>query len=665
MSNQLSSLDNLSINCIRFLSIDAVQAANSGHPGLPMGFAPAAYQLFTKHLTYSSKNPDWLNRDRFVLSAGHGSALLYSLLHLSGYDLSLDDLKAFRQSGAKTPGHPEYGHTAGVEMTTGPLGQGLSNAVGMAITEKYLAATFNKSDIELFDYKVYAIAGDGCLQEGITSEASSLAGHLKLDNLVVLYDDNNVTIDGRTDLSFTEDVKARYEAYGWFVAEIPGDGHDLKALDAAIEAASKAGKPALIKMQSIIGFGSPNKQDSSGVHGSPLGADEILATKKHLGWPHKESFVVPEEVKAVFAKSTQAGADAEAKWNTLFADYKAKYPAEAKQIEDAQAGKLPEGLEASYPTFDAPTATRVASGKFLNAIAPKLPMLMGGSADLSPSNNTKFEGAEAFSAENNAGRYIHYGVREHGMAGIMNGMSAKGLTRAYGATFMCFSDYMLPSIRVAALSGYAPIYVLTHDSIGLGEDGPTHQPVEHASYLRAMPNLKFFRPGDAHETVWAWNYALEATDHPVAMGLTRQNLPILGDLASAKGTMKGGYVVKAASSPDVLLIATGSEVSIAVEAAKTLEEAGKQVQVISLPCVELFESQSQDYQDSVIPPQVSKRVIVEAGIKRGWEGYMGPEGTFIGMEGFGASAPAGELFEQFGITAAAIVEAAKQANQRI
>jgi len=660
----LPELDQLCINTIRFLSVDAIQKAKSGHPGLPMGMAGIAYRLFTKHLNFNPKNPHWHNRDRFVLSAGHGSALLYSMLHLTGYDVSLDDLKNFRQWGSKTPGHPEFGHTPGVEATTGPLGQGISNAVGMAIAEKYLASQFNQADYPIIDYNIYALSGDGCLQEGIASEACSLAGHLGLDNLVLIYDDNRITIDGRIDIAFTEDVVKRFEAYGWYVQEILGDGHDLNAFDDAMEnAQQEKNRPSLIKVQSIIGFGSPNKKDSSGVHGSPLGDEEIELTKKELGWNFSDSFYIPDQVKSQFKEIPVKGDGLESTWNQLFEAYKKQYPELGEQFEIAAQQQLPKEWDRDLPVFEAGTsiATRVASGKFLEKAMPNLPLILGGSADLSPSNNTRFPGAVSFQKESPDGRYIHFGVREHAMGAILNGIALSGLAKAYGATFLCFSDYMLPAIRVASLSKYPSIFVFTHDSIGLGEDGPTHQPVEQVSYLRAMPGLVFFRPADANETVEVWKFALKAKN-PVAMALTRQGLPVLDQqvYGSAKQVEKGGYVLKDDSDVALLLIATGSEVALALEASDLLLKEGIKSRVISMPSLELFQQQSKEYQESVIPKELDSRVVIEAGIVRGWEGIVGAKGEFVGLSDFGASAPAQDLFREFGVTVEAVVEAAKR-----
>ena len=662
--SDLSELEQQCINTIRFLSADAVQKANSGHPGLPMGMAGITYRLFSQYLKFNPENPSWHNRDRFVLSAGHGSALLYSLLHLAGYDVSLEDLKDFRQLGSKTPGHPEYGHTPGVEATTGPLGQGVSNAVGMAMAEKYLAAYFNRPGYELIDYNVYVIAGDGCLQEGVASEACSLAGHLGLNNMIVIYDDNRVTIDGEIDLSFTEDVSKRFEAYGWYVQEITGDGHDLVSFSQALEnAQAEPDRPSLIKLETIIGYGSPNKQGTSGVHGSPLGEEELKLTKESLGWNH-DPFFVPDNVKSVFNQAGENGKKKEAEWNQVFKDYSATHQELAAQFQDAAAGKLPEKWEESIPEFKAgeAVAARVASGKFLEGVMPEFPMVLGGSADLTPSNNTKFSQAAVFQKNRPDGRYIHFGVREHAMGAILNGMSLSGLLRAYGATFLCFADYMLPAIRVASLSGYPSIFVFTHDSIGLGEDGPTHQPVEHVSYLRAMPGLVFFRPADANETVEAWKFALENRSCPVALALTRQGLPVLDQekYGSAQQVKQGGYVLIPQTEPDVLLIATGSEVNLAVQAHEVLAAEGVKAQVVSMPSFELFDQQPETYKEQVLPGRIKARVVIEAGIRRGWEGYMGDKGRFVGMSGFGASAPAKDLFSQFGITVDSVLAAVKK-----
>jgi len=663
--SRLNKIDDLSIQTIRFLSMEGVQAAKSGHPGMPMGMAAAAYALWQRHLKFDPSDPDWINRDRFVLSAGHGSMLLYSLLHLFGYDLSLDELKNFRQWGSKTPGHPEYGHTPGVEVTTGPLGQGIANAVGMAISQKYLANRYNKKDFPIFDYNVYTICGDGCLQEGVSGEASSLAGHLGLDNLVVVYDDNHITIDGNTELSFSEDVAKRYEAYGWNVIELGGDGNDIDALTEAIQQAQQQTKaPTLVKFRSHIGFGSPNFQDTHTAHGAPLGDDEIKLIKKNAGWDPDKKFVVPAEVAAHTGAAKEKGAKLSAEYKTLLDAYAKAYPELAVELNDAIAGEVTID-DGALPVFDPekPLATRAASGKTLAALMPSMPLVLGGSADLTPSNNTHFPGAEDFQKDNPGGRYIRYGVREHGMAAVMNGISAGKLLRPYAGTFLVFADYMRGSIRVAALAKYPTIFVFTHDSIGVGEDGPTHQPVETVASLRILPNLLVFRPADANETVLMWKYMLEHNDAPCATALTRQNLPILDPAKypqMKKNFNKGAYVLVPQDKPDVLLLATGSEVSLAMEAAEKLAADGTKAQVVSMPCWKLFERQDAAYKESVIPASVQARVGVEAGVDAGWWKYLGTDGEFVGMNSFGASAPGGTCFKKFGITTEAVIAAAKK-----
>jgi len=661
----LSELDELCIQTIRFLSADAVQKANSGHPGMPMGMAPAAYVLWTKHMKYNPANPKWHNRDRFVLSAGHGCVLLYSLLYLTGYDISLDELKNFRQWGSRTPGHPEYAPQRGVEVTTGPLGQGISNAVGMAIAEKYLANYFNRDGFPIIDYKVYVIASDGDLEEGVSSEASSLAGHLGLDNLIVIYDDNHISIDGPTELTFTEDRVKRYQAYNWNVAEIGGDGNDMAAFEKALEnAKNEKARPSIIKLRTHIAYGSPNMQDKAESHGAPLGEDEIKLTKKRFGWDPEKNFHVPQEVLTHMRKAVERGKKAQLAWNKMFAEYAKKYPDLAQQFRDAVAGKLPIKLDEILPKFDTskPLATRQASGKVLDAVMPKLPLVLGGSADLTPSNNTRFAGAKDFQKDARDGRYIRYGVREHAMGAIMNGISVSGLARAYGGTFLVFSDYMRAAIRVAAMSKYPTIFVFTHDSIGIGEDGPTHQPVEQLAALRAMPNLIVIRPADANETAAAWKFALQYRDGPVALLLTRQGLPVLDQdkYAPAANLSKGAYVLLGADKPDVLLLASGSEVSIAMQAAEKLAGDRISAHVVSFPCWELFEKQDKKYKDSVIPPNVTARVGIEAGVELGWHKWLGEKGVFIGLSSFGASAPAKVCFEKFGITAENVIKAAKK-----
>ncbi len=666
----LSKLDELCVNTIRFLSADGVQKAKSGHPGMPIGMAPAAYVLWTRHMRYSPANPLWHNRDRFVLSGGHGSMLLYSLLHLTGYDMSLDDLKSFRQWGSKTPGHPEYDPSLGIEATTGPLGQGISNAVGMAIAQKYLADYFNREGFPIVDYKVYVFAGDGDLQEGVSGEASSLAGHLGLDNLVVIYDDNHISIDGPTELSFTEDRAKRYEAYGWYVQEVGGDGNDMKRFEKAlINAKSEVERPSIIKLRTHIAYGSPNMQDTAEAHGSPLGEEEIRLMKERFGWDPERTFHVPDEVREHMGQAVERGKEAEEQWNALFESYEKEHPDLAKAFRNAAEGKLPVKIDSLLPTFDVskPLATRQASGQVLSALMPQIPLVLGGSADLTPSNNTQFKGAEDFQKDAPGGRYIRYGVREHAMGAILNGINLSGLLRAYGGTFMVFSDYMRGAVRVAALSKYPTIFVWTHDSIGIGEDGPTHQPVEHFAALRAIPNLLVFRPADANETAHAWKYALEHRDGPVALLLTRQGVPVIDQrkLASASNISRGAYILTSRGKPDVVLLATGSEVAIALEAAKMLEADGLSPQVVSMPCWKLFDKQDDKYKNSVIPRDVKARVAVEAGVEMGWRKWLGDDGVFVGMMGFGASAPGKVCFQEFGLTAENVAAAARDLVRRL
>jgi transketolase len=661
-------LDEECINTIRTLAIDAVQKAKSGHPGMPMGMAAPAYLLWTEFLRHNPSNPAWVNRDRFVLSAGHGCTLLYSLLHLTGYPLSLDELKNFRQWGSLTPGHPEFGHTPGVEVTTGPLGQGISNAVGMAIAEKYLSSVFNREGFPVIDHRVYVIAGDGCLQEGVSGEACSLAGTLELNNLIVLYDDNHITIDGPTSLSFTEDVVRRYESYGWYVQVVGGDGNDLAAVRSALQNAQKeTRRPSLIKIRTHIGFGSPAKQDTAEAHGSPLGDDEVAKVKVRYGWDPAQKFAVPAKALDHFRLQVAKGRDAETRWAQMIERYAEKYPSEAAAFRRAAEGKLPEDWEsiwAGLPKFDpaGSMATREAQGKVLDAVMPKLPLVLGGSADLTPSNNTRFAGVKDFAAGDRSGRYVRYGVREHGMGAIINGIAVGGMLRPYGGTFFVFSDYMRPAIRLAALSHYPSIFVFTHDSIGLGEDGPTHQAVEQFAALRAIPGLITLRPADAYETAAAWKFALEHTGGPTAIALTRQKVPTLDQskFAPASNLTKGAYVLNDAPHAKVVLIGTGSEVSLALSAAGSLAAEGIAVRVVSMPSWELFEQQAQSYRDSVLPPSVVARVAVEAGVRMGWERYIGAKGEFVGMASFGASAPAEVAYREFGITAEAVAAAAKR-----
>jgi transketolase len=666
----LSELDELCIQTIRFLSIDAVQKANSGHPGMPMGMAPAAYTLWTKHLRYNPTNPRWQGRDRFVLSAGHGSMLLYSLLYLTGYPLSLEELKNFRQWGSKTPGHPERSPERGIEVTTGPLGQGISNAVGMAIAEKFLASHFNRDGFPIIDYKIYVIAGDGDLQEGVSAEASSLSGHLGLNNLIVIYDDNHISIDGDTKLSFTEDVARRYKAYNWNVITVDGDGNDMTAFEKALKKAKREkDRPTIIKLRTHIAFGSPNKQDTSEAHGAPLGTDEIKLVKEKFGWDGQQSFVVPEEALAHMRKALDRGKRAEAKWNKMFEKYAQSHPQLAEQLKNGLEGRLAVNIDQLLPKFDTlkdgkpnSIATRSASGKTLDALMPHFPLILGGSADLTPSNNTKFAGAKDFQKDSRDGRYIRYGVREHAMGAVMNGISVSGLTRAYGGTFFVFSDYMRPAIRLAALSKYPTIFVFTHDSIGVGEDGPTHQAVEQLASLRAMPDLPVFRPADANETAQAWKYILEHQDGPAVLLLTRQGLPVLDQnkYGSAKNLSYGAYVLVETGKPDVLILASGSEVSAAMCAAEGLAKENIKANVISMPCWELFEKQSKEYKDSVLPPAVAARVGIEAGVEMGWGKWLGPKGIFVGMSSFGASAPYKTCYEKFGITPQNVITVAKK-----
>ncbi len=660
----LNELDEKCIQTIRFLSLDAVQKAKSGHPGMPMGMAPAAYTLWMKYLRHNPTSPKWLGRDRFVLSAGHGSMLLYSLLYLTGYDLSLDELKNFRQWGSKTPGHPEFGHTAGVEATTGPLGQGLGNAVGMALAQKYLSAYFDKDGSNLFDYNIFTIAGDGCLQEGVSSEACSLAGHLGLSNLVVLYDDNHISIDGNTSLSFSEDRAKRFEAYNWYVQVVGGDGNDMVSFEKALKnALAEKDRPSIINLRTHIGYGSPNFQDTHTAHGAPLGDDEIKLIKKNFGWDPEKTFVVPDEVLKHTRTMQEKGAKLEKEWNDKFEKYSKQYPELAKLITDAQAGKLSVDIDKLLPTFPAESmSTRAASGKTLDILMPLMPLVLGGSADLTPSNNTRYKGVEDFQKDKPTGRYIRYGVREHAMAAVMNGIAASELLRPYGGTFFCFCDYMRPAVRVAAMSGYRTIFVFTHDTIGLGEDGPTHQPVEHIAALRLIPKMLMLRPADANETAYAWKIALEYKDGPVALLLTRQNITTFDrtKYPAASNIAKGGYVFIKQDKPDVIIIGVGSEMEIAVKAAEKLAAENIKAQVVNLASWELFEKQDKAYKDSVLPPSVKARVAVEAGVEMGWSKYTGDKGEFIGMHGFGISAPYKVCYEKFGITADAVAAAAKK-----
>ncbi len=661
----LQELDQLCINTIRTLAIDAIQQANSGHPGLPMGAATMAYVLWDRFLKHNPADPAWPDRDRFILSAGHGSMLLYALLHLSGYDLSMDEIRRFRQWGSKTPGHPEYGLTPGVETTTGPLGQGFANGVGMAIAEAHLAARFNRPGFEIVDHYIYALVSDGDLMEGVASEAASLAGHLQLGKLVYLYDDNRISIDGSTDLAFTEDRARRFEAYGWHVQTVE-DGNDIDALERAIAAArEEASRPSIIMVRTHIGFGSPNKQDTAKVHGEPLGEEEVRLTKRNYGWPEKETFYVPEEVRAHFQAHRELGMQRQAEWEERFRAYRTAHPEAAMEFERRMKGELPADWQEALPSFPADErgmATRAAGGKVLNALAEKLPELMGGAADLTPSTKTYITSDVDFQPGAYQGRNLHFGVREHAMAAICNGMALHGGVRPFGSTFLVFSDYMRPSLRLAALMHLPVIFVFTHDSIALGEDGPTHQPIEHFAALRAIPELVFLRPCDANETAEAWRLALEQENRPVALALTRQAVPTLdrAQLAPARELRRGAYVLySSGESPEILLLASGSEAAPTLEAARRLAERGIGVRVISVPSFELFDEQPREYREKVLPPQVKARLAVEAGVSFGWQKYVGEDGATICIDGrFGASAPAAVNMEKFGFTAENIMKKA-------
>ena len=653
-----TDLQTRAINTLRFLSADAVQQANSGHPGLPMGAAAIAYTVWTRHLRHNPRNPHWPGRDRFILSGGHGSMLLYSLLHLTGYDLPLDEIKQFRQWGSKTPGHPEYGLTPGVETTTGPLGQGFATGVGMAIAATHLAATFNQRGHDLIDPYIYAIVTDGDLMEGVASEAASLAGHLSLGRLIYLYDDNHISIDGSTDLAFTEDRGKRFEAYGWHVQHVE-DGNDVDAIDAAIRAAKADPHPSIIMCHTIIGFGAPHKQGTSKAHGEPLGDEELNAAKDNLGWPKEPRFYIPDDVLAFYRQAVDRGREWEHDWKMRLDAYSRLYPVQAAELKRRLDGKLPADWESALPTFAADPkglSTRVASGKTINALAPKLPELLGGSADLAPSNNTKIDGSPDFQKATPEGRNFHFGVREHNMGAVLNGMTLFGGLIPYGGTFLVFSDYMKPAIRIAALSHVPSIFVFTHDSIGLGEDGPTHQPIEQLAMLRAMPNLTVIRPADANETAQAWKLAVENRHGPTALIFTRQNLPIL-DAAQTANVRYGAYVLQDFGVPEIILMASGSEVSLVLAAAQKLADEGHGVRVVSFPSWELFEEQDPAYRESVLPKTLTRRIAVEAGAGLGWERYAA---SVICMKTFGASAPYKTLFEKFGFTVENILAKAKE-----
>ena len=658
------SLEELCVNSIRFLAIDAVEKAKSGHPGLPMGAAPMSFVLWDRFLRFNPKNPGWFNRDRFVLSAGHGCMLQYALLYLSGYDsVTLNDIKQFRQWDSQTPGHPENHVTKGIEVTTGPLGQGIANAVGLAIAEAHLAATYNQPDCKLVDHYTYAILGDGCMMEGISGEACSLAGHLGLGKLIALYDDNHISIDGSTQIAFTEDVGKRYEAYGWHVQHVEKGNTDLEGIARAIEAAKAVtDKPSLIKITTTIGYGSPNKANSESAHGSPLGGDEVKATREHLGWEY-QPFEVPADALARFRKAVERGAEYEAEWLETFAQYKGKYPQKAAEFERITSGRLPEGWEKALPTYtpeDKALATRKYSELTLNAIAPALPELIGGSADLTHSNLTLIKGSGSFQKGHYEGRNLRFGVREHGMGAICNGIALHGSGLIpYGATFLVFTDYMRNAIRLSALSEAGVIWIMTHDSVGLGEDGPTHQPVEHVASLRAIPNLLVLRPADGNESSAAYKVGVENRHRPTLLALSRQNLPNLAG-SSIEKAAKGAYVLSdSEGTPDVILIGTGSEVQLCVQAAEVLRGEGKKVRVVSMPSWELFDEQDAAYQESVLPSGVKKRLAVEAGLSMGWCRYVTDEGATISIDRFGASAPGGVVMEKFGFTVDNVVAKAK------
>ncbi|MFA9410954.1 MAG: transketolase [Deltaproteobacteria bacterium] len=660
-----ANLDELAIKTIRGLSMDAVQAANSGHPGTPMALAPLGWALFSELRRHDPANPDWPDRDRFVLSCGHASMLQYALLHLSGYAVSLNDIRNFRQWGSLTPGHPESHLTPGVETTTGPLGQGIGNGVGMAMAERHMAARFNKPGHTLFDHRTWVIASDGDIMEGVASEAASIAGHLKLGKLTVFWDDNEITIDGRTDLTFSEDVLARFASYGWHTENVD-DGNDLDALIGAAREAVADDRPSFIRVRTVIGDPAPNKRDTSGAHGAPLGEDEIIATKQIMEWP-TEPFFVPDELAAAAEAIRERGAKSHGAWEARLARYRAEFPEAASELDVALAGELPEGWDADLPIFDADpkgTATRKASGAVLNALAAKIGGLVGGSADLAGSNNSHLKGLASFlPGADGIPRNMDWGIREHGMGAAMNGMALHGGVIPFGATFLVFSDYMRPSVRLAALMKLHTRYIYTHDSIGLGEDGPTHQPVEHLAALRAIPQLAVFRPADANEVRECWKAALR-WDGPAALALTRQNVPVLDrtTVASAEKAARGAYTLREAGGggPDVILVATGSEIEIALAAADVLEQEGAAVRVVSMPCWELFEQQDESYQQEVLPRGVAAKVVVEAGIRQGWDRWVGNDAAFVTIDRFGASAPYKVLYEKYGITVERVVAEAQR-----
>ena len=663
-AEELSKLDQLSINTIRTLAMDAVQKANSGHPGTPMALAPVAYVLWERYLRHNPRNPQWPNRDRFVLSAGHASMLLYSMLHLTGYDLPLDELKRFRQWGSKTPGHPEYGLTPGIETTTGPLGQGVANSVGMAIAQRWLAAHFNRPEQELFNYRVYAICGDGCLMEGVSQEAASLAGHLELSNLLWIYDNNHITIEGNTALAFSDDVATRFMAYHWNVQRV-GDANDLTLLDEAIKnALQETTRPSLIIVDSHIAWGAPHKHDTSAAHGEPLGEEEIRLTKARYGWPVDAQFLVPEEVRQHMGQATERGDKAEAAWNQKFAAYKLKYPELAAEWDQMSRRQLPIGWDTDIPKFPADAkgvAGRDASAKVLNAIAKRVPWLIGGSADLSPSTKTTLANEASFEAGSYSGRNFHFGIREHAMGAVLNGMCLSKI-RAFGSGFLIFSDYMRAAIRLSALMDLPVIYIFTHDSIGVGEDGPTHQPIEQVMSLRAIPRLVLLRPADANEVAECWRIIMEAKEEPLALILSRQALPTVdrSKFGSAAGVRKGAYALAdCKGEPEIILMGTGSEVQLCVGAYEKLSAEGVRCRVVSMPSWELFEKQPEEYKNQLFPPSVRRRIAVEAGTTLGWKEYTGLDGKVIARRDFGASAPIKELLSHFGFTVEHVIEEAK------
>lgn len=659
----MSNIVQNSINAIRILSADQVQKANSGHPGLPLGVAPTAYTIWSK-MNINPKNPNWINRDRFVLSAGHGSAMLYSLLHLFGYeDVSLDELKNFRQLNSKTPGHPEYGHTKGVEVSTGPLGAGMSNAVGLAMAEQFLGSQFNEDKYNIIDHYTYVLGGDGCMMEGITSEAMSLAGTLKLSKLIVFYDSNKITIEGDTDTAFTEDVKKRFEAYGFQVLEVE-DGNDIQKIAKAIdEAKEDKQRPSLIIVKTVIGYGVPSKQNTAGVHGEPLGVDNVKVLRETLNWKEQEPFAVPDEIYAHYKQLAENGAKKEDEWNKIFEEYAKKYPDKKEKWDNFFSDKFEKDLEKNedfWKFADKPNATRASSGEVINKLKDIFPNMLGGSADLAPSNKTLMNGLDYFSAENRAGRNIHFGVRELAMGGIMNGIAVHSNLKIFAGTFFVFSDYMKPMIRLASLMGLPTTYVLTHDSIGVGEDGPTHEPIEQLAMLRTIPNINVFRPCDYTETACAYYSAMLSKSTPTAIALTRQNLKQIP--TSSKEALKGGYIIQKEKGDkiDLIIIATGSEVSLAIDSANELEKQGKSVRVVSMPCTNIFDRQSKEYKDSILPNNVRARIAIEAGNTAYMSKYTGLDGKVIGIDTFGASAPAEKLFIEFGFTVENVVKTANE-----